>query len=147
MCGLCEYAKFKLSSFFILVLTLLDDYLRRMDLTRPFTVSKIDTVAAQEQSITLSAQVPCMRLGIMWAHNSTIYLGPSELEPNPLLRNGIWINKTGIVPTNGIWTYDTANPAAGWARLTDLGYNSTFNPVAQGSVAYLDGIADAMGKI
>ena len=62
-------------------------------------MSKIDTV--QEQSIPLSAQVPCMHFGTMWAHNPTIYLGPSELEPNPLLRNGVRVGKTEIVSTNG----------------------------------------------
>jgi len=106
-------------------------------------VRKIDTV--QEQSILLSDEVPRMRSGTMWAHNTTIYLGPSNLEDFPLLRDGIWMNQTRILPTKGIWTYDTVNPDAGWTRLTDLGYNGTFNPVTGGSIAYLDGIAYVMG--
>lgn len=108
-------------------------------------MSKLDTV--REQSIPLSDEVPRMRFGTMWAHNTTIYLGPSELEIYPLLRNGTWTNETRRAPTKGIWTYDTANPDAGWAKLTDLGYNGTFSPVARASVAYLAGIAYVMGGI
>lgn len=108
-------------------------------------MSKLDTV--REQSIPLSDEVPRMRFGTMWAHNTIIYLGPSELEIYPLLRNGTWTNETRRAPTKGIWTYDTANPDAGWAKLTDLGYNGTFSPVARASVAYLAGIAYVMGGI
>jgi len=128
----------------VLVLTLsLDCHLRRIDLTRTFTVNKPDTI--QEQIIPLSDQVPRMRFGTMWAHNTTIYLGPSDLEIFPLLQNGVWRNETRKVPTTGIWTYDTANPDAGWAMLSNPGYNGTFNPVTGGSVAYLDGTAYIMG--
>ena len=127
----------------MLVLTSLDGHLRRIDLTRPFTVSEIDTV--QEQSIPLGNEVPRMRFGTMWAHNTAIYLGPSELEEYPLLENGVWTNKTRKAPDLGIWTYDTASPNAGWKRLVGRWYESTFNPVIGGSVAYLDGIAYVMG--
>lgn len=127
----------------MLGLTLLDDHLRRIDLSRPFTVSKIDTV--REKSIALSDQVPRMRSGTMWAHNTTIYLGPSDLEVYPPLRNGTWINETRRMPSQGIWTYDTAKPDAEWVKLSGLGDNGTFNPVIDGSVAYLDGIAYIMG--
>ena len=106
-------------------------------------MSRLDTV--QEESIPFSEEVPRMRFGTMWAHNTTIYLGPSDLEAFPLLRNGIWTNKTRRVPTSGIWTYNTANLNAGWTRLSDLGHNSTFYPVTAGSVAYSDGTAYIMG--
>ena len=106
-------------------------------------MSKIDTV--EEQSIPLSDQVPRMSFGNMWAHNTTIYLGPSNLENYPLLQNGVWTNETRILPTKGIWTYDTANPDAGWIRLSDLGYNDMFNPVIRASVACLDDVSYIIG--
>ncbi|PUU77936.1 hypothetical protein B9Z19DRAFT_1127561 [Tuber borchii] len=120
-----------------------NSHLRRIDLTRTFTVNKLDTI--QEQSIRLSDEVPRMRFGTVWAHNTTIYLGPSDLEIYALLQNGVWGNETRKVPTTGIWTYDTTNPDAGWAMLSDPRYNGTFSLVTVGSVAYLDGIAYIMG--
>ncbi|PUU77935.1 hypothetical protein B9Z19DRAFT_1065452 [Tuber borchii] len=110
----------------VLIANAQNDRLRRIDLTRPFTASKIDTV--QEQSVPLSDEVPLMRSATMWAHDSTIYLGPGSI---PLMR--------------GIWTYDTANPDAGWTKFVGRSYDNMFNPVIEGSVTYLDGIAYVMG--
>lgn len=110
-------------------------------------MSNIDTV--QELSIPLSDLVPRMRSGTMWAHNTAIYLGPSSLEDFRLLQNGTWTDhwQLGSIFSNvgGIWTYDTAKPDAGWARLSYLGSASQPSLLTGGSVAYLDDIAYIMG--
>ena len=135
-----------LSSLLALVLTLLDDHLRRIDLTRPFTVTKIDTV--QEESIPLSTQVPRLSSGTMWARNAAIYLGPGDPEVYPLLVNGTWRNQTTTALIKDIWTYDTADPDSGWIRLPLMRDQDSLNAlkiITGGSVAYLDGMAYIMG--
>ncbi|RPB02587.1 hypothetical protein L873DRAFT_418464 [Choiromyces venosus 120613-1] len=86
-----------------------------------------------------------MRFGSIWAHNTIIYLGSSDLEIYSLLRNGVWSNEPRKVPTKDVWTYDTANREAVWASVSGVEYNGTFNPVTKGSVAFLDGKAYVMG--
>lgn len=108
-------------------------------------MSEVNTV--QEESIPLSGQVARMRSGSTWAHNTTIYLWPSNSEKFPRQDNGIWTNVTERVSITrrAIWTYDTANPDAGWGTIAYLGSTNIFSLVAGGSVAYLDGIAYVLG--
>lgn len=124
------------------VLTLSDGHLRRIDLTRPFNVSNIDTV--QEQSIPLSTEVPRMRSGAMWALGTTICLGPSDLEIYPLLENGTWVNQ-GMLEIS-VWTYDTEKPDSGWSNLKFQDRpDGAFEAMTGGSVAWVDGIAYILG--
>lgn len=125
------------------VLTFIDGHLRRIDLTRPFTVTKIDTV--QEQSIPLSDLVPRMHSGSIWAINTTIYLRSSDLEVFPALENGTW--RDHLPGPNDIWTYDTTKPDSGWKSLHLMAATegADIPVITGGSVAYLNGIAYIMG--